>query len=291
MPKSKADGPLDATSRELAAEIETLARLLSEQGLAEMPPDARGQLLAVSRMVSGLTPKAWGKLTEKHPLLGHWVALPVSGSAYPMLANLQERLNRLSYQSEHDPLTGLLNRRGFHHSLEREMQRAKREGFHMSLAMLDLDDFKIVNDTHGHACGDQVLKGLAQSLQKNKRSYDQAARLGGEEFALLLPSAGPNKAMAIMNRLMEAFAAIRFTCDDGQTFSVTFSAGVCHVRGKMTVAPTDFIAQADDALYEAKRKGKKTVVLAKGPDRSKAAKRTMVHSDEKRFLFSGSNTP
>lgn len=158
-----------------------------------------------------------------------------------------ERMKDLAIR---DCLTGMFNRRFFLASLETEFYRSRRHGTSLSLLMLDLDDFKLLNDRHGHQYGDQVLKGVAEVIRKLSRTSDVAARFGGEEFTVLLPGAGEKEACLVAERLREAIASA------GPTPSV--GVGL-YPKGKAQF-PDDLVRQADQAMYEAKRRGKNQVV-------------------------------
>jgi diguanylate cyclase (GGDEF)-like protein len=167
-----------------------------------------------------------------------------------------ERARSLRAVMESDSLTGLLNHARFKERLALEMERARREGKELSLAIIDLDHFKSVNDTHGHLVGDRVIRGLARSLQKHLRRTDVIGRYGGEEFAALLPSTAPEQAANRMSQIRERFAVTPF---DGahRPFSVTFSAGVA--GSLQHEGPEALISAADAALYAAKRAGRNRV--------------------------------
>ena len=207
MPNTKADDRLISNREALAREVETLGRMLRDFGCRDCLDDGEGsnrRIVAVARLCHDLPLDEWQKLTQS-PEFEQWLALPVNADIYPHLIHLQERLESLSYQSEHDPLTELHNRRAFERILRQELQRAQREKAYLSLAIIDVDNFKKVNDTYGHPCGDEVLVALSDILVKNKRTYDLAARLGGEEFAMVLPGAGPNKSQSMLERLVAYF--------------------------------------------------------------------------------------
>lgn len=275
----------------LAREIETLSRMLRDYGCRNCATDQENDnhepLVAVIRLCKDLPLEEWRKLSQS-PDFEQWLALPVNGESYPHLLHLQERLENLSFQSEHDPLTELHNRRAFERILKLELQRATRQGHYLSLAVLDLDNFKKINDTYGHPCGDEVLVALAETLVQNKRTYDLAARLGGEEFALVLPGAGPSKAKDMISRLLQTFGETAITCTGLDTpIHATFSAGVAATRAKVPIRSTELMNLADKALYMAKEQGKNTVVVQRAPKELEMPKTTMVRSEEKQFLFTG----
>lgn len=167
-----------------------------------------------------------------------------------------ERARSLRAVMESDSLTGLLNHARFKERLALELERAKRDGTELSLAIIDLDHFKSVNDTHGHLVGDRVIRGLARSLQKNLRRTDVVGRYGGEEFAVLLLGTPPAAAAALMSRIRERFSATPFDGAQGP-FRVTFSAGIA--GSTRQAEPEALISAADACLYAAKRAGRNQV--------------------------------
>lgn len=173
------------------------------------------------------------------------------------LKGLNEMLETLSITDE---LTGLYNFRHFTHRLTDEMVRAKRYDLSLSLLMMDLDNFKIVNDERGHLAGDETLKRVAEMLQSSSRSTDVAARYGGEEFAVILPEVGLEGAAFRAERLRQSLSEIVVE-SNGSRFSVTMSIGVASFDPRKTQTPHDLINAADQALYHAKRIGKNCVVV------------------------------
>lgn len=173
---------------------------------------------------------------------------------------LHERVQRLAATDE---LTGLINHRRLQEVLEREVRRAERYGTSLSLVMLDVDDFKHVNDRHGHQQGDRVLRAVADAVRNTVRDVDFVARYGGEELAVALPEMDAEGAAAVGERIREAIAAAAVPTRDGAPLSVTASIGVA-VLDLDSFSRQDLIAAADAALYRAKRTGKNRVVVA-GP--------------------------
>ncbi len=243
--------------------------------------------LALVRLVDDLDLETWRALSARHDL-SRWLALPLGKNQSEALQDFQETLEELLYQRDHDVLTGLANRRLFDRQLHLELERTQRTQTELSLIMLDLDDFKQVNDTHGHVAGDQVLMRLGALLQSSLRTYDVAARIGGEEFCLILPGASSLRAQALAKRVLEAFRQERFSVSPETAFSVTFSAGVATALSHLEdMTPAALLAQADEALYLAKRQGKNRVAAIK-PTRSFSDNPALVRAAEKKFLFSGS---
>lgn len=157
-----------------------------------------------------------------------------------------------------DHLTGLANRRRFERQLEREVTRTKRYGRPFCLLILDIDHFKQVNDTHGHPTGDEVICRLANALQAGTRGIDMAARVGGEEFAVILPETEFVGGLEVANRLRESISRMDVPPEVG---SVTASIGVAECPSSSDDT-TGLYAAADAALYEAKRAGRNRVVGA-----------------------------
>jgi diguanylate cyclase len=158
-----------------------------------------------------------------------------------------------------DPLTGLLNRRGFQQACTLLSAGATGHGVAISCAMIDLDNFKTINDRHGHATGDQALCHFAEVLRMNLRPIDNAARVGGDEFALILPDATGADTMDILARLLAAFAERPLVTDTGPHV-LRFSAGVAQLRSAESVH--EQLSRADAILLHAKRSGKSKVLLS-----------------------------
>jgi diguanylate cyclase (GGDEF)-like protein len=173
-----------------------------------------------------------------------------------------DEVAEVALQADVDPLTGIANRRGFDVALETELLRSARYGRPCSLLLTDLDDFKLVNDEHGHGVGDAVLIALTQRVQENLRATDIVARIGGEEFAVILPELDLDGALAAADRMRQALAADELITRQGREVRVTASFGVAVSDG--TVPPSELLRLADDALYAAKRNGKNRVVAATG---------------------------
>ncbi|WP_168798751.1 sensor domain-containing diguanylate cyclase [Herbaspirillum sp. ST 5-3] len=171
--------------------------------------------------------------------------------------SLQEQLRD---QANHDPLTGLYNRRYLDDNLARELIRCKREQQPLSLVLIDIDHFKQINDAYGHLAGDQVLKHLAAMLGAEVRGSDIACRYGGEEFLLMLPGLPQDVAHVRAEEWRSAFAASPITLGDGPV-TVTWSAGIATFPANGATAEELFRA-ADNALYQAKRQGRNRVQLA-----------------------------
>lgn len=166
--------------------------------------------------------------------------------------------------AERDPLTELYNRRHLEISLQRELARAQRHEYPVSLIMLDVDHFKNFNDTHGHEAGDAVLREVAQVLKRHTRAEDVACRWGGEEFLLALPACALDDAYGKAEAIREAIAQLRVSSRGTPLPRVTASLGIaCHpVDGDNVV---DLINCADTALYQAKNSGRNTVIATIPP--------------------------
>ena len=174
-------------------------------------------------------------------------------------SRLQDELHKVRLLSLTDEFTGLPNRRAFMRRLDDEISRAQRYAVPLALAVLDLDEFKAVNDRHGHAAGDQVLRCYAEQVLSIFRHHDMVARYGGEEFAVLLPNTTPEGAQAALRKVQLKVAASH--CDfGGETRQLpTFSAGVAlFAPGE---SPAALIDRADRALYRAKHFGRNRIEM------------------------------
>jgi diguanylate cyclase (GGDEF)-like protein len=278
--------PPDFPDEALLAELDTLRRMLET---VDKPACAtEGDGMVIMRLCSGLTLEEWELLRNRRDLRD-WLALPLSANPFPYLTRIQQTLQDLVFLSEHDPLTKLYNRGAFERILDAELIRSARSGQSLALVLLDLDDFKLVNDTYGHPCGDRVLETMGALMAAEKRTYDSAARIGGEEFALILPGVGLVRAEGVIERLIDSARSLRIVCDGVDTpLRATISAGIACTKGKLTVSRAQLYALADEALYTAKAQGKDRLHCAPIADLTAPPEKTLVRADEKRFLFTGS---
>jgi diguanylate cyclase (GGDEF)-like protein len=182
---------------------------------------------------------------------------------YGNVSDLVRHADELAELATVDGLTGIYNRRHFLKRLDGEWARYRRYGRPLSLLMLDIDHFKLVNDRFGHDVGDQVLAGMARACGKGKRESDTFARLGGEEFALLLPETTEEDACLVAERLRALIAEHSVPCGN-RNVEITVSIGISTAEPEMNDA-SDLLKRADKALYAAKHNGRNQVAsLAKG---------------------------
>lgn len=182
-----------------------------------------------------------------------------------LIASVENRIARtrsLRFFMERDSLTGLLNHSNLREQLIREIMRARRSDATLCFAMIDLDKFKQVNDTHGHLTGDRVLKSLSRMLQDNLRRTDIIGRYGGEEFGVVLINTDEEVAVGVLDKIRENFGKVRHQ-GERSAFYLTFSCGIACLRPDSDI---DMLTQsADDALYRAKDLGRNRVVRAPEP--------------------------
>lgn len=157
-----------------------------------------------------------------------------------------------------DGLTGARNKRYLLESFDREIARSTRRKRPLSLAMIDIDHFKVINDTHGHLAGDAILREVCARIRKEVRSDEIFARFGGEEFVVLMPEATLEEASVFANRLRAGVADEPFRIHD-QVIPVTISIGVAFTDGLSSITSQDLIAAADEKLYQAKNAGRNRV--------------------------------
>ncbi|MBI5119980.1 MAG: diguanylate cyclase [Rhodospirillales bacterium] len=175
----------------------------------------------------------------------------------PLFRKLESAHMKLLDAARTDPLTGCMNRRYLMEAAAREMARIKRSGSTLAVLMIDIDHFKHINDAHGHAVGDEALLTLVRILIANIRASDMLGRIGGEEFAVILPDTSPETALQVAEKLRESIAAA-VVKGDGLSFSMTASIGLAELKAD----ETDFLTaleRADKALYKAKQSGRNRV--------------------------------
>jgi diguanylate cyclase len=178
-------------------------------------------------------------------------------SSQEKIKKLQDELTQLSETVRLDQLTGVLNRRGLDEAFTAEVSRHKRGGGSLSVALLDIDNFKNLNDTYGHNVGDVALKHLADVVKKTIRPTDIVTRLGGEEFVILLPDTNIEESVITMTRLQRTLTKEYFL-GNNERLLITFSAGVALYRKDEEQA--DVLSRADQAMYLAKKMGKNRVM-------------------------------
>jgi diguanylate cyclase (GGDEF)-like protein len=251
----------DATRDAVAAAEE---RATSEGGLAEHSSDGACALAAPIARLGETEPvgvMSVARAERPFDASERDVFRYLVGQAATSIENIA--LHELvSEQAITDDLTGLSNKRRFRDIVTKEAERAHRFEHALSLLMLDIDDFKRVNDTYGHPQGDEVLRRVARALESESRWVDEPARYGGEEFAVALPETGPKGALEVAERMRARIAAEEIPRLDGDgSIRVTASIGAATMPGAASDVEA-LVAAADGALYESKRAGKNRVTVA-----------------------------
>jgi two-component system cell cycle response regulator len=174
---------------------------------------------------------------------------------------LEEKNRELELLTVTDPLTGLPNRRAFDKGLERELRRAERFKDPFGLAILDVDKFKAINDTFGHEVGDEVLKEIGRRLRDVCPAGDEVARIGGEEFGLILPRSVTEEMLTVTEQMRAAVSDTPFRTSEGE-LGVTVSAGAACSGGEIGYDEHELFKAADEALYRSKTEGRNRVTLS-----------------------------
>ncbi|MDB5504417.1 MAG: domain S-box protein [Tardiphaga sp.] len=234
-------------------------KILIGQALAGKTVNGGGQPHLLIREDASSVPVSW----VAAPLL---IEAEAAGSVMVLhdMTREQEYISRLAHQASHDTLTDLANRREFERRLEDALPRVGMSSAQHALMFLDLDQFKVVNDTCGHAAGDQLLRQVSGMLQKHLRPGDLLARLGGDEFAVLLENCGAELAASTAERLRQTVEELNFVWN-GRVFNITVSVGlVCIAEANTTIEDT--LRTADVACYMAKEKGRNRVQIHHSSD-------------------------
>ncbi len=214
---------------------------------------------------------------SERTLLGNgtlWTLLASMGTVSSVLAislglslrrerALRRKAELLGHMAMTDPLTGLANRRYFHRRLRQSLALAVRRSLPLAVVLVDLDDFKRVNDRYGHMTGDRVLWAVARQLETDKRVEDLVVRYGGEEFALILEGTNLNGGLARAERLRASLHELFLPVGHGRAIRVTASFGVAAFPDTSGPRPEPLVAHADEALYRAKREGRDRCVAAR----------------------------
>lgn len=176
------------------------------------------------------------------------------------IEGIMKKQNKKTLEVFTDELTGAYTRKFFAKRFEEEKQREARQNTHFSIAFLDFDYFKQINDTYGHIFGDEILKGFVEIIKTNLRQYDEVFRFGGDEFLILFPETTGTEAYKIIERIRKSAQERKFSPTEGnKEIMVSFSAGIA-MMNKMDLSMTDLIKAADEALYIAKENGRNQTV-------------------------------
>jgi diguanylate cyclase (GGDEF)-like protein/PAS domain S-box-containing protein len=218
-----------------------------------------GQSVTVQYRGPAPASERWFEVSVRAAVSPEGEALGVVGSIRDITLRKNEE-QQLQHEAQTDALTGLPNRRAFHAMLADAVDRPADEGARDCLAIFDLDRFKSINDTFGHAAGDAVLVAVAKAAQASLRATDRIGRIGGEEFAMLLRGSRPGETTAAAERLQDAIRALRIPVGDGATVTVTVSMGLCETTPFADI--DQLMSRADHALYIAKRSGRDCLKIA-----------------------------
>lgn len=265
--KYKALEAQEEMQRMLAAFIERLAQMTQTTGTFQTKLEESARLIEQAKSITDISPVLKEVVgTTRNMAYESQLSREQLGSMQERakqseaeLAKLHKELDRVSLQARHDALTGALNRKGLDEALNREISTMRRNESVLSVALLDIDNFKKLNDTLGLAAGDVALTHLASVAKESMRPQDTLARYGGEEFVILLPDTSLEKGIEAMSRLQRELTK-RFFLAGTEKVLITFSAGVAQVETKED--PTEAIRRADQAMYLAKRSGKNRVLGA-----------------------------
>ena len=241
---------MSASTSEFGGKIEQSAkRLETAQRIEDIAPVLQ-EAIAAARTMTVDTQRASDELKSMREK---------AQQAEEQVQRLQNELDKASAQARHDPLTGVLNRKGLDEAIEREISSAKRKGTQLCLSLLDIDNFKKLNDSYGHDVGDVALKHLTKITRDCIRPQDTLARYGGEEFIVVLPDATLEQAIEAMTRVQRELTKHFFLAGKDKVL-ITFSAGVAALGPEESAELA--VSRADQAMYLAKRSGKNRVVGA-----------------------------
>lgn len=228
------------------------------QALTFMAPRAPVLPAAIAMFLASallFTQASWGQFVEHVRVLVERDLLLQEAERSGV--QLELMLSQMSDLAMVDELTGLKNRRAFFDDIESVIAGSRRRGKPVAIALLDLDHFKDVNDTHGHSIGDEVLREVAHRIEETLRQEQIVGRIGGEEFVVLLPDTSPQQALIAVERVRKAIGDTPISATDGVRVSVTVSGGIAPLLDGMTVAIS--MQQADKAMYRAKALGRNRV--------------------------------
>jgi diguanylate cyclase len=235
---------LGTTTDRFHTNMGRFADTIGEADSLESLTDVVREMVEESRAVQSVVSQTQTRLNDEHAR---------ASALSERVKTLEDEIRKLSDEVSTDPLTQIANRRGMMRAFEAEQARMQRDGTVLAVGLLDVDNFKKLNDTLGHQTGDEALKFLARRVGECLRPVDVVARYGGEEFVVMLPGTDVDEGQQVLTRLQRTLSAEFFTHEDKKVF-ITFSAGVTLYRQGEAIEAT--LDRADMALYEAKRTGK-----------------------------------
>lgn len=237
-------GELGSTTDRFQSNLGRYADTIGRADSLESLTGVVREMVEESRAVQGVVSQTQVRLQEEHAK---------ANALTERVRSLEDEIRKLSDEVSTDPLTQIANRRGMMRAFESEQSRVERQGTPLAVGLLDVDNFKKLNDQMGHQTGDEALKFLARRVSECLRPIDVVARYGGEEFVVMLPDTPVDEGQQVLTRLQRTLSAEFFTHEDKKVF-ITFSAGVTAYRPGEAIEAA--LERADVALYEAKRTGK-----------------------------------
>lgn len=244
--------------------LSLLSSFAEQKTVQEIPLLLIGPLLAPALKRKVLDSGAWDYIARPYRIEDLILRAEVLLRIKATQDKLKQRIRQLERLSIIDPLTGLYNRKYLKEFLQREIRRAERQGGQIFCMMMDVDNFKKINDDSGHLKGDRVLQEIGATLRDLLRGYDFAARYGGDEFTIVLPQKMEEKqALEVANRIRQTIAGETFGATRGRKGGSQFTVSIGLARFPFSGINTEeaLIAAADDALYQAKRQGKNCAII------------------------------
>jgi diguanylate cyclase (GGDEF)-like protein len=234
----------------------------------------RRALMPLSQLQHPLRKLAMGRTNFTVKTSGHKEIVAIAEALNTTVSALKERDKKLWRLANHDSLTGLINRHRFSELLDKQLKRATADGEKSALLFIDLDQFKYVNDTVGHAAGDRLLTQVADQLKSGVRAKDVVARFGGDEFVVLISAVTRKQVSAICEKLVQSIRDYRFV-ENGDSFTIRCSIGITMIGGD-NFTPAELLAQADMACHQAKELGRNRFHFHKGTCREMSQMATEV---------------
>lgn len=247
-----------------ARKIIIIEDMQKETKYGKNPPEWTGSMIGIPLLMSDRVVGVMNLARSETGTFSHSeVRLLTLLADQAAIAIINARLHdKVRQQALNDPLTGLPNRRALDAQLDNEIKRSSRSGSHFTVIMMDLDNFKVINDMHGHNIGDRVLQQITRYLKEALRTTDFLARYGGDELALILPDTGWPQAEVVINKVLEQVGGFPIDLPDGEVTYLSISAGLA-IFPRHAVSAANLLRSADEALYRAKRRNRGSFEVAR----------------------------